>query len=70
MSEHILEKFSRIRLLAFDLDGVLTNGKLDIQPNGEWTRQMDIKDGFALQLAVIFMWLLFLAPFQSQSATV
>lgn len=52
MSEHILEKFSRIRLLAFDLDGVLTNGKLDIQPNGEWTRQMDIKDGLALQLAL------------------
>jgi 3-deoxy-D-manno-octulosonate 8-phosphate phosphatase (KDO 8-P phosphatase) len=48
----VLEKFSRIKLLAFDLDGVLTNGKLIIMPDGEWIRQMDIKDGYALQHAV------------------
>ncbi|MFM1969867.1 MAG: hypothetical protein RL152_1244 [Bacteroidota bacterium] len=48
----ILEKFSRIKLLAFDLDGVLTDGKLLIMPDGEWIRQMDIKDGYALQHAV------------------
>lgn len=47
----ILEKFSRIKLLAFDLDGVLTNGKLLIMPDGEWLREMDIKDGYALQHA-------------------
>lgn len=52
MSEHILERFSKIKLLAFDLDGVLTNGKLIIQPENEWIREMDIKDGLALQLAV------------------
>jgi 3-deoxy-D-manno-octulosonate 8-phosphate phosphatase (KDO 8-P phosphatase) len=48
----IFEKFSRIKLLAFDLDGVLTNGKLLIMPDGEWVREMDIKDGFALQHAI------------------
>lgn len=48
----VLEKFSRIQLIALDLDGVLTNGKLLIMPDGEWVREMDIKDGFALQLAV------------------
>lgn len=48
----VLEKFSRIKLLAFDLDGVLTNGKLLIMPDGEWLRQMDIKDGYVLQHAV------------------
>lgn len=48
----ILEKFSRIKLLAFDLDGVLTDGKLLVMPDGEWIRQMDIKDGYALQHAV------------------
>lgn len=48
----ILEKFSRIKLLAFDLDGVLTNGKLLVMPDGEWVRQMDIKDGYALQHAI------------------
>ena len=48
----ILEKFAQVQLLAFDLDGVLTNGKLLIMPNGEWVREMDIKDGYALQHAV------------------
>ncbi len=51
-SMHLLEKISHLRLLVFDLDGVLTNGKLLILPNGEWVREMDIKDGFALQYAV------------------
>jgi 3-deoxy-D-manno-octulosonate 8-phosphate phosphatase (KDO 8-P phosphatase) len=48
----VLEKFSRIKLLAFDLDGVMTDGKLIVMPDGEWIRQMDIKDGYALQHAV------------------
>ncbi len=48
----LLEKFNHIRLLAFDLDGVLTNGKLLLSPDGEWIREMDIKDGFALQHAI------------------
>jgi 3-deoxy-D-manno-octulosonate 8-phosphate phosphatase (KDO 8-P phosphatase) len=49
---HLLEKLSQVKLLVFDLDGVLTNGKLLVMPNGEWIRQMDIKDGYALQHAV------------------
>ncbi len=52
MPLHILERFSHIKLMAFDLDGVLTNGKMLIQSNNEWVREMDIKDGLALQLAV------------------
>jgi 3-deoxy-D-manno-octulosonate 8-phosphate phosphatase (KDO 8-P phosphatase) len=48
----LLEKFSSVKLLAFDLDGVMTNGKLLVMPDGEWIRQMDIKDGYALQHAV------------------
>lgn len=48
----VLEKFSRIKLLAFDLDGVMTDGKLLVMPEGEWVRQMNIKDGYALQHAV------------------
>lgn len=48
----LLEKFTHIRLLAFDMDGVLTNGKLWLTDDGDWVRQMDIKDGFALQHAV------------------
>ena len=48
----MLEKLLDIRLLAFDMDGVLTNGKLLMSSTGEWERVMDIKDGYALQAAV------------------
>ena len=52
MDEHLLVRFSKIKLMAFDLDGVLTNGKLLIQNDEQWLREMDIKDGLAIQLAV------------------
>lgn len=52
MDEHLLVRFSNIKLLAFDLDGVLTNGKLLIQQDEQWLREMDIKDGLAIQMAV------------------
>lgn len=48
----ILERLQKVRLLAFDLDGVLTNGKILLSSDGSWLRQMDMKDGFAIQLAV------------------
>ena len=51
-SMHLLEKLSSVKVLVFDLDGVLTNGKVWVMPNGEWIREMDIKDGYALQHAV------------------
>lgn len=52
MDEHLLIKFSKIKLLAFDLDGVLTNGKLLVQKDNEWLREIDVKDGLAIQLAL------------------
>ncbi len=36
----------------FDMDGVLTDGSITIMPDGEQIRTMNIKDGYALQLAV------------------
>ena len=48
----LLNKFQQIRLIVFDMDGVLTNGKLLLLSTDEWIREMDIKDGYALQLAV------------------
>ncbi|MFT6746234.1 MAG: 3-deoxy-D-manno-octulosonate 8-phosphate phosphatase (KDO 8-P phosphatase) [Glaciecola sp.] len=43
---------SQITTFIFDVDGVLTNGQVIVQENGAQTRSMNIKDGFALQLAV------------------
>lgn len=48
----LLNKFQQIRLVVLDMDGVLTNGKLLLLSSDEWIREMDIKDGYALQLAV------------------
>lgn len=52
MSENLLHLFKAITTLVFDVDGVLTNGMLTILPNGIMARQMNVKDGYALQLAV------------------
>ena len=34
------------------MDGVLTNGEVIVMPNGVLVRKMNIKDGYALQLAI------------------
>ena len=49
---NILEKFSLINTFIFDVDGVLTDGTLLVMPNGLMARSMNIKDGYALQLAI------------------
>jgi len=48
----VLERFQKIKLFVFDVDGVLTDGSLYVFNDGEQARKMNIKDGFALQLAV------------------
>jgi 3-deoxy-D-manno-octulosonate 8-phosphate phosphatase (KDO 8-P phosphatase) len=48
----LLERFLNTRLFVFDVDGVLTDGSLYVFADGEQVRKMNIKDGFALQLAV------------------
>ena len=49
---NLLERFSSIKTFVFDMDGVLTDGSLIIMPGNEHIRTMNIKDGYALQLAV------------------
>jgi len=49
---NILELFEPVRVFVFDIDGVLTDGMLHVQEDGELLRRMNIKDGYALQLAV------------------
>ena len=39
-------------MIAMDVDGVLTDGKLWLLPSLDLVRNMNIKDGYALQLAV------------------
>lgn len=54
MSEEINYKkiLNQIRCFVFDVDGVMTDGSLLIQPDGTMYRTMNIKDGYAMQLAI------------------
>ncbi len=47
-----LEQLKHITTLIFDIDGVLTNGDIIASDSGEFLRTFNIKDGYALQLAV------------------
>lgn len=49
---NIIEPFRHIRTFIFDVDGVLTDGSVQLLPGGEQSRRMNIRDGYALQLAV------------------
>ena len=44
--------FEPIKVFVFDVDGVLTNGTLLVTEEGHLLRTMNIKDGYALQLAI------------------
>ena len=49
---NVLELFKPITTFVFDVDGVLTDGTVLVLQNGLQARRMNIKDGFALQMAV------------------
>jgi len=50
--ESFLHKLKDISTFIFDVDGVLTDGSVYVLENGEQARQFNIKDGYAIQLAV------------------
>jgi 3-deoxy-D-manno-octulosonate 8-phosphate phosphatase (KDO 8-P phosphatase) len=49
---HYLHQMKSITTFVFDVDGVFTNGPLIITENGDLLRTMNIRDGYAVQLAV------------------
>jgi 3-deoxy-D-manno-octulosonate 8-phosphate phosphatase (KDO 8-P phosphatase) len=48
----ILSLFKFIKTFAFDMDGVLTDGNIIVDEKNNWLRKMNIRDGYALQLAI------------------
>ncbi len=46
------EKLSDITTIIFDFDGVLSDGKVLVLPDGEQLRMSNVRDGYALQLAI------------------
>ena len=51
ISGDALERAKRVKLIIFDVDGVLTDGKLNICANGELFKSFHCRDGFGITLA-------------------
>ncbi|SET87422.1 KdsC family phosphatase [Stigmatella erecta] len=49
--EELSARAARVRLLVFDVDGVLTDGGLYYGGDGELMKRFDVKDGHALVMA-------------------
>ena len=49
---NVLVRLQKVKTFVFDMDGVLTDGSLLVDSDNKWLRKMNIKDGYALQLAV------------------
>ncbi|WHT39334.1 MULTISPECIES: HAD-IIIA family hydrolase [Myroides] len=52
MSKHFKEIMNDITTFIFDVDGVLTDGKVHVTNNGDLLRIMSIKDGYAVKAAL------------------
>ena len=52
MEKSYKEDLAQINTFIFDVDGVLTDGSIQIGTDGDLLRTMDIKDGFAMKHAV------------------
>src|ERR1700709_33928 len=50
--ESFLSKLKEITTFVFDVDGVLTDGSVFVTEDGLQSRAFNIKDGYALQLAI------------------
>jgi len=46
------EKLQKINTFIFDFDGVLSDGKIWVLPDGEQMRATNVKDGYAMQYAL------------------
>src|SRR5574339_1250599 len=49
---NVLAEFKKVTTFIFDIDGVLTDGTVLVVRDGLQARQMHVKDGFGLQMAM------------------
>jgi 3-deoxy-D-manno-octulosonate 8-phosphate phosphatase (KDO 8-P phosphatase) len=52
MNQNYREKLKRVTTFVFDFDGVLSDGKIYVLPDGDQIRGTSVKDGYALQYAL------------------
>lgn len=51
-TKNFKEMLSQVKAFAFDVDGVLSSDCVALHPSGEPMRTVNIKDGYAMQLAI------------------
>ena len=49
-SQSIIEAATKIKLIAFDVDGVLTDGKINYTSSGEEFKSFNVRDGHAIKM--------------------
>ena len=47
----VIERARRIRLLVLDCDGVLTDGRIILLPDGDETKSFDVRDGHGMVMS-------------------
>jgi 3-deoxy-D-manno-octulosonate 8-phosphate phosphatase (KDO 8-P phosphatase) len=52
MPVNFKQRLNKIKAFVFDIDGVLTDGKITFNSDNTTSRSFDSKDGFALQRAI------------------
>jgi len=50
LDEELLKKIRPIRLLILDVDGVLTDGRIIMNDNGQEIKHFDVKDGHGIKI--------------------
>jgi YrbI family 3-deoxy-D-manno-octulosonate 8-phosphate phosphatase len=50
-SPSVIEAAKKIKLIAFDVDGVLTDGKISYSSSGEEFKSFNVRDGHAIKMA-------------------
>jgi len=50
ISQTLKKKIKKIKVLALDVDGVLTDGRIIVNANGLETKEFDVQDGFGIVL--------------------
>ncbi len=65
---NVLSSFKQVTTFIFDVDGVLTDGRVLVLESGEMARTMNVKDGYALQLAVKKGYKVFIVSGSARSA--
>ena len=50
MKKSIKEKLKKIKMLILDVDGIMTDGRIIMDHNGEESKNFDVRDGHGLKL--------------------